>query len=377
MTIHIVEPGDSVTSIAEEYGVSEDFIIYVNQLVYPYSLTIGQAILIPGGAKGTIRLRTNGYAYTYISNWVLRQTLPFLSVISVFSYGFTMEGELVYPEISDREILEAAAEFNVSPILTLTPLDENGIFNNNLISSIVNNEEYSYNLINQVLQICIEKGYRGVDIDFEYIKSTDRERFTEFVGEMADVMHENGLIITIALAPKTSADQRGLLYEGKDYKALGEIVDYALLMTYEWGYKYGPNMAVAPIDKVERVVEYAVTEIPPYKLNLGIPNYGYDWRLPFVMGESEAVTIGNVEAVQIAIRNGVPVQYDETAQSPFFRYFENGEEHEVWFEDARSIQAKLELVKKYNLAGTGCWQLMRWWRVMWLMQDEMFEIEKY
>ncbi len=97
-----------------------------------------------------------------------------------------------------------------------------------------------------------------------------------------------------------------------------------LLMTYEWGYKYGPNMAVAPINMVRRVLDYAVTEIEPAKISLGIPNYGYDWPLPFVRGETEAVTIGNVEAVQIAITNNAAIQFDQTAMSPFFRYILEG-----------------------------------------------------
>ncbi|MFW5632248.1 MAG: glycosyl hydrolase family 18 protein, partial [Acetivibrio ethanolgignens] len=149
-----------------------------------------------------------------------------------------------------------------------------------------------------------------------------------------------------------------------------------LLMTYEWGYKYGPNMAVAPLNMVRRVVDYAITEIPAEKINLGIPNYGYDWPLPFVRGVTEARTIGNVEAVTIAIENSAVIQFDEIAKSPFFRYTRDGIEHEVWFEDARSINEKLGLVKEYGLKGTGWWQIMRLWRVGWIATDEQFFIEK-
>lgn len=126
-------------------------------------------------------------------------------------------------------------------------------------------------------------------------------------------------------------------------------------------------MAVAPLDQVRRVVEYAVTEIAPEKINLGIPNYGYDWPLPFVRGTTAARTIGNVEAIQIAIQNNAVIQFDETAQSPFFNYTSDGIFHEVWFEDVRSIQAKFELIKEFGLRGAGYWQLMRWWRANWLL----------
>lgn len=139
-------------------------------------------------------------------------------------------------------------------------------------------------------------------------------------------------------------------------------------------YKYGPNMAVAPINMVRRVVDYAITEIPPEKIDLGIPNYGYDWPLPFIRGETVARTIGNVEAVQIAIRHGAVIQFDDTAQSPFFRYIEDGIEHEVWFEDVRSITAKFDLITEYNLRGAGYWQLMRWWRANWTLLASRFWI---
>ena len=135
-------------------------------------------------------------------------------------------------------------------------------------------------------------------------------------------------------------------------------------------------MAVAPINMVRRVLDYAVTEIEPAKISLGIPNYGYDWPLPFVRGETEAVTIGNVEAVQIAITNNAAIQFDQTAMSPFFRYILEGIEHEVWFEDVRSLQAKFALIREYGLRGCGYWQIMRWFRANWMLLADTYRIEK-
>ena len=145
-------------------------------------------------------------------------------------------------------------------------------------------------------------------------------------------------------------------------------------MTYEWGYTYGPPLAVAPINNVRQVVEYALTRIPKEKINLGIPNYGYDWPLPYVRGTTAATTIGNVEAITIAVANGAVIQFDETAMSPYFTYNADGTEHEVWFEDVRSLQAKFNLVKEYQLNGMGYWQLMRFFRGNWLLLAEQFQI---
>jgi spore germination protein len=376
MEIYIVVPEDTIEKIAEKTGSDTDTLIYANQLVYPYSLAIGQAIFVPQVGMPTREIQTSGYAYTYIDSWILSQTLPYLTRLCVFSYGFTMEGDLLYPPRDENFMIEAAKNFSVLPILTLTPLDEQGQFNNGLITSIIENEEARENLIGQVITVVEEKGYGGVDVDFEYVKKEDKEGFTAFVAELTKRLHERGIQLSIALAPKTSREQKGLLYEGKDYGALGEIADQVLLMTYEWGYKYGPNMAVAPLNMVRRVVEYALTEIPAEKINLGIPNYGYDWPLPYERGVTEAKTIGNIEAVQIAVENNAVIQFDEVAQSPYFNYEKDGILHEVWFEDARSMEAKLGLVREFGLLGTGWWQLMRLWRAGWLVTKESFSIQK-
>ena len=122
------------------------------------------------------------------------------------------------------------------------------------------------------------------------------------------------------------------------------------------------------------MVEYAISEIPINKINLGIPNYGYDWPLPYEKGVTKASTIGNVRAVQLAIEHGAVIGFDERAQTPFFNYIENGVDHEVWFEDVRSMQAKFNLVKEFNLRGMGYWQLMRLFLANWILLDGEFDI---
>ena len=372
MTIHVVAPGDTVSSIAAAYQIPMDTIIYNNQLIFPYTLVVGQALLLstPSEREPSRFAFTNGYAYPFISNWVLTQTLPYLSRLSVFSYGFSSEGDIIPPVLDDSFMIQAAYEYQVAPFLTLTPFDATGRFNNNLISSVINDPAVRSTLIDNLVMTVIEKGFQGVDIDFEYILAEDRIVFSDFVWEVRTAINQLGYPVTVALAPKTSDDQPGLLYEGKDYALLGEAADEVLLMTYEWG--YSQPMAVAPINNVRRVVEYALTRIPNEKINLGIPNYGYDWPLPYEKGVTRATTIGNIEAVMIAADNGAEIQFDETAMTPFFNYTKNGEAHEVWFEDVRSMQAKFNLVEEYELLGMGYWQIMRLFRANWLLAADRF-----
>ncbi len=380
MKIYVVQPNDSVDAIASSQNVSAQSIIYDNQLVYPYALAVGQALLLSEADAlevpdaSAYPAYAGGYAYPFISRWVLQQTLPYLSDLFIFSYGFTTEGELIPPLLDDTFMITMAKDFGVAPILTLTPFGPDGQFSNYLITRVVNNETAKQQLIENLTAQIRERGFEGVDIDFEYILPEDKFAFTDFVREVRTAVNALGFPVSVALAPKTSDTQTGLLYEGKDYGLLGEAADYVLLMTYEWGYTYGPAMAVAPINKVRQVVEYALTRIPAEKINLGIPNYGYDWTLPFVRGTSKATTIGNIEAVQIAIQRGADILFDETSQAPYFNYILDNFTHEVWFEDVRSLTAKFNLVKEYGLRGMSYWQIMQLFRANWLLLNDMFTI---
>ena len=378
MEIYVVQPKDTVDLIAENHGISVSSVIYDNQLVYPYPLAVGQALLLSSGETQapSYPAWVNGYAYPYIQQNVLNETLPYLSALSVFSYGFTTEGDLIPPALDDTFMIQSALTEGVQPVLTLTPLGPDGNFNNYLISAVVNSQDATDNLLNSLLAMVQEKNFQGVDIDFEYIRPEDRIAFAEFVAKVRNFLSPYGYPVSVALAPKTSDTQAGLLYEGKDYRLLGEAADSVLLMTYEWGYTYGPPMAVAPINQVRKVVEYAVTEIPAGKIDLGIPNYGYDWPLPYEKGVTKASTINNIQAVRIAVEHGAEIRFDSLAESPYFTYEENGVGHEVWFEDVRSLQAKFRLMEEYNLRGCGYWQIMQWFRANWLLLQDYFYILK-
>src|SRR5699024_6234617 len=145
----------------------------------------------------------------------------------------------------------------------------------------------------------------------------------------------------------------------------------------EWGYSAGPPMAVSPINEVRRVLEYALTEIPANKILMGQNLYGYDWTLPFEQGKSFARAVSPQQAIRIARENNAEIQYNEGAQAPFFRYVDKeGKQHEVWFEDARSIQAKFNLAKELNLRGIAYWKIGLSFPQNWLLLDDNFTIMK-
>ncbi|MEG2857837.1 MAG: glycosyl hydrolase family 18 protein, partial [Clostridia bacterium] len=319
-------------------------------------------------------MEVNAYAYPFIDKTLLRQTLPYLSYLTPFTYGITYSGGLV--DLNDEELISTAREYRTASLMHLSTLTENGNFSNELASRVLNNQAVQNTLIENVIITMKAKGYYGLDIDFEFVFPEEAQLYIAFVQNATRKLNALGYEVVCALAPKTFAAQPGLLYEGHDYAGLGAAANAVLLMTYEWGYTYGPPLAVAPLPSVRAVVNFAVNEIPPAKIFLGVPNYGYDWTLPFIQGESKAQSISNQYAVDIARRYGAEIKFDERSQSPFFNYIDDeGRQHEVWFEDARSIREKLALVPEYGMRGVGYWNAMRPFPQNWLVLNALYNIK--
>ena len=373
--VHAVSEGETLTTIAAAYGVS------VRRLWRNNFSLGGETVLIPGQDLVISYFDeklgytvSNGYAYPFINASLLAAQLPYLTYLAPFTYGINADGSLL--PLEDEALLSAARQRGTQPVLHLSTLTESGNFNTARGDLVLTNDAVQDRLVGDVLETALRKGFVGVDVDFEYLPGSLAADYAAFLARLRRLLNAQGLFLWAALAPKTSAQQRGLLYEGHSYSAVGAAVDGVLLMTYEWGYTYGPPMAVAPIANVRAVLDYAVTEIPREKIFLGIPNYGYDWPLPFVQGTTRAQSISNQRAIELAIRYNIAIQYDETAQSPFFHYTaEDGVVHEVWFEDARSLAVKLRLVAEYGFQGVGIWNLMRPFSQTWLVLDSLYEID--
>ncbi len=254
---------------------------------------------------------------------------------------------------------------------------ENQAFSDELGRILLNDDTVKRRLLNEIVENAKRYGFYDIHFDFEYLRPEDREAYNQFLREARDLFHREGLEISTALAPKTSATQQGRWYEAHDYRAHGQIVDFVVLMTYEWGYSGGPPQAVSPIGPVRDVIEYALTEMPANKIVMGQNLYGYDWTLPYTAGGTPARAVSPQQAIVIADQNNASIQYDQTAQAPFFRYTDaENRRHEVWFEDARSIQAKFNLIKELNLRGISYWKLGLSFPQNWLLLSDQFNVVK-
>ena len=279
MTIHVVAPGETVDSIAAEYGVAPGRLAADNELPPGFALAVGQTLVVRfpqavhvvtegetltsvaeqygttvrqlwrnnwelGGqedlAAGQLLVVSyfdeklgqglfNGYAYPFISPKLLAEQLPYLTTMAPFTYGITAEGGLL--PLDDEAMLEAAELRGTKPVMHLSTLTEAGQFDTGRATFILTDYEAQGRLAAEVLQTVLRKGYAGLDVDFEYLPGQLAEAYAAFLGRLRQLLAAQGKFLWAALAPKTDTRQRGLLYEGHDYAAVSAAVDGVLLMT--------------------------------------------------------------------------------------------------------------------------------------------------
>jgi spore germination protein len=370
---YVIRAGDSLWQIAQRYGVSLQSLLEVNgienqNIVYP-----GNVLIIPRKQRPVIEV--NGYIYQYGEQAVptVKEDGRYLTYLSPFAYRIKEDGSL--QAVVDTPAVNAAYTEKVVSMMSVTNFTSTEL-GENLAHIVLASTDIQKSLFTNIINVMKQKGYRALNIDFENVLPEDRELYNQFLKSAADSLHQQKFLISSALAPKVSATQQGSLYTAHDYQTHGKIMDFVVLMTYEWGWRLGPPQAISPLNQIKRVIDYAVTVIPREKIYFGFQLYARDWLLPHVEGQ-EAETFSMQEAVLRAVKYGTTIQYDLVSQTPFFRYKdEQGRMHEVWFEDARSAQAKFDTVKDYNLRGISYWALGFPFPQNWTLLQNNFTVKK-
>lgn len=375
MQIYEVSAGDTLYAIARRFGTTVAELVRLNQLNDPARLVPGQSLAVPGGAAAPGReIEVNAYVYPWVSDAVLGETMPYFTTLCPFSHSATKEGEL--RPIDDTRLIRAAYAGQTAPLLTVTNLGETGGFSSEIGHAVLTDEAVQTRLLENIVALINSKSYYGLNINFEYLYPFDRDSYSQFVARAAERLHPLGCPVSTAIAPKESAAQEGLLYAAHDYEAHGRYADRVILMTYEWGYTYGAPQAVSPVNRIRRVLDYAVRVMPAGKILMGFSNYAYDWTLPWKQGTAARV-LSNAGAQELALSRWAEIRYDKTAQAPWFNYTDTaGQRHVVWFEDARSVQARLRLVGEYGIGGISIWTADRLWRPLYGLLESMYSVQK-
>ncbi|WP_028544470.1 glycosyl hydrolase family 18 protein [Paenibacillus taiwanensis] len=373
-----VQQGDSLDDVAQKFNITAQQLASVNNIKPNKPLIAGQRLYIPPAkrtqAEINAYLEPRGRVVSKNLTDAAKNAAPHLTYLAPFSFRIQRDATLLAPPLDQ---LPSIAERNKVTLMMVVTNLEKDQFSAELGETILNSDQLQNKLLDNIIRMAKELKFNDIHFDIEHLRPKDREAYNRFLRKASKRVHDEGFLMSTALAPKTSASQSGAWYTAHDYKVHGEVADFVVIMTYEWGYSGGPPMPVSPIGPVRTVLEYAKTEIPASKIMMGQNLYGYDWTLPFVQGGPYARALSPIAATDLARRRHAAIQYDTEAQAPYFRYWDdNRKEHIVWFEDARSIQAKFDLVKELGIRGISYWKLGLDFPQNWLLIDENFEVVK-
>ena len=199
---HTVQAGETAASIAAAYGLSLRQLYRNNPIlggrpdIYP-----GETLVISYDQEPEGELTASGYAYPFIPSSLLSSVLPYLTYLTPFTYGFTPQGALV--ELDDRALLAAAVEAGTAPLMHLSTLTESGGFSNELAHLALTDQALQDTLIDNLEAMLLRKGYRGLDVDFEYLPPEDAGAYAAFLARLTERLAPLGLPVLAALAPTT------------------------------------------------------------------------------------------------------------------------------------------------------------------------------
>ncbi len=251
-----------------------------------------------------------------------------------------------YPNAEAPEVIAGIKSRGVRLIPTITNNSDSTRVTT-MLSSMVTRAAH----VRAVVDLVTVKGYDGIEIDYESMAATDRDRFTAFISQLANALHAEGKTLTVAVHPKTSEPGNWSGPQAHDYAGLGRAVDRLRVMTYDYHWSASGAGPVAPLRWVNEVARFAASQVAPKKVQLGMALYGYDWQGT----AGEGVTF---DVVMARMRDyGATRQWSTTDAAPWFSYMAGGQQHTVWYEDAESIAAKLPIVDRHSLGGAVFWRL--------------------
>jgi spore germination protein len=356
---YTIQPGDTLYLIANRYSVPLALLIKVNRISNPTQIFPGQRIIIPQKLPVKRSIVTLGYFHPVNLSSLSRslsQIGAFITYGALFQFPVDSGGGIVAPTNTVNAV-SLLKNFNIRPLMVITNWGPTG-FEPDLARAITGDESVKARTIANILRLLDQFGFGGVNVDFENMYAVDRPLYTAFIRDLSLALKPSGYLLTVAIPPKPADFPNQPWVGAFDYAGLAQWVDLFFLMAYEWGWIGGPPSPVAPINRVRQTLNYAISQIPPEKIILGTPFYGYNWTLPDTP-ENLAVPVNLVEVYDLAYRYQATINYDSTAQSPWFRYTDaQNTGHEVWFEDARSMLVKYETARDYNLSGVGWWSFI-------------------
>ena len=202
-------------------------------------------------------------------------------------------------------------------------------------------------LVERLRRLAADRGYAGLDLDFERLGPASRAELSTLVRQAAAALHADGRRLVLSVPAKTEEPGRFSNTRAFDYPALGRAADLLRLMTYGLAAD-APVGPVAPLPWTDAVAAFAAQVADPAKVELGLPLGGYDWP---ATGRPRSITFGAAEALRVWA--GASRQWDPATGSAYFRY--GG--RTVWYADAEAVRVRATAVTRHKLAGVALWAL--------------------
>ena len=236
----------------------------------------------------------------------------------------------------------------------IVPVVQNYQLSSEVSNNFIKNKRKWTETITELIKFIKQGNYNSLNIDIEGIKKQNKDKLTNFIEKLAYALNDVGYKVSISLPAKTE-DNHSAWSGAYDYQELGRLVNYVIIMAYDYHWVNGPPGAIAPLTWVQDTIDYAVMKIDINKIYLGIPCYGYDWLIDSPKEEAQGLSYSQV--MNLKEKNGVSVNWDQESETPYIKYRDKNGNHEVWFENKDSIIKKINLIKEFQLAGAAFWRL--------------------
>lgn len=426
MDIYVVQPGDTIEEIADNFGVSVEKLILYNELINPNNLLVGQVIVIvhpsetyivregdtlssiaasfnitvnellrnnpfiieskyiyPGeeltiSYNRSARMAAYGYTNTFINRQTLKKTLPYLTYLSIIHNYIGMNGEIVGSD-EDIDIIQMAIQHGVIPLMHLATIAIQGETDIEFTFRILSNNTLQNRVIENALTVLKDKGYYGVIISAQLINSDNQDLFYNFAKKFSERLGAEGYITLLAIDPNAHTTNGVVTFEPIDYSRLSEVVYSILFLQYTWGVVERPPSPVFSTHVVSTILEYFLPSVNPDKVSIGIPAFSYIWDLPYIPGRSNGNSITRDNIINLALEFGVTIQFDEESQTPYFIFNKpenNNSQYIVWFVNAITVDSLLKILVENGVSATGVWNIMSYYAHFWLVLNSQYEIIK-
>ena len=252
-------------------------------------------------------------------------------------------------------LVKTARSHGVQAFATVTNRPSSrGSFTSSIARSILGSPAVQRHAVDQLVALALDKGYDGIDIDWELIPASQRARFSAFMATLASALHAKQRLLSVAVFAKTSEPGRYDSQKAYDYKALGATVDELKIMTYSYSGPWSAPGPQAPLAWTRAVIDFARTLVPASKIYMGLPWYGFDWH------RGGVTAVQATDAAGLIAAHHFKVAHDPASGEADLSYVDTaGVTHVLWFVDRHALATKLGLLESAfpGIGGVAIWQL--------------------